>query len=140
MGRATKILIAVILCTAVAGLLGLVFSVGLTDPIPDYNGIHAHRALALDSRLRLGMSRAEVEKTFRDNVQRFREDSVESYGWHCDGCGNYWSNEIDLDVFDVRPHFWDAAGIVWTVRTRFNHQNRLIQHRVQPESCCSRAL
>lgn len=139
--RNVKVIAVVAVVCAVVGIATFVaVSLGWTEPVPDIKSTYAQRAADVDAVLRLGMTRAEVKRIFDRDARNFKADTVSSFGWHCSGCGDYWSQELDLNIFDERPRFSDTHGIGWIVRTRFDPANKLVQHSVRPDGCCYRTL
>jgi hypothetical protein len=140
MHKTRAIIIGAVGLLTITGAILYTTQFGLFDPVPDPNSPIAQRASKVNAELRLRMSRSSVERLFNADVGSYPGDLTETSGWHCTGCGDYWSNELDLDAFDPRPHFWDDHGISWTVRTRFDRNDELVQHEVRPIGCCYRDI
>ncbi len=111
----------------------------------DPQSARAVRANAIDRRLRLGSPKAAVLAIFKADVEANPDDQVAE----TDVTFNQWdrpcpkgtcttgngAGQFEVLMFEL-PHGLYGYGTVWSVRTRFDRQARLVQHSVHSEECC----
>lgn len=119
---------------AVAALTFLFFaSGGCCGWNPSATSTSSLRAHGIDSELRIGMSVDDVKSRFAKDVADFSSDSfARAYPNARPGIPNLPA-ELDLFVFDRRPHPWNTFDYSWTVRTGFDSQGKLMKHEVVSE-------
>lgn len=114
---------------------GFVFiqAMGMGGWEPDKSSTYAVRARAVYGQLRPGMTRRQITAIFHaDAAMHPLDDTIEhtSNGFWGHGVPT-WPDELDLYIFESRPHFWDSFDTTWTIRAAFDKQGRLSHRRLQ---------
>lgn len=126
-------IIGVVIGLLVIGLVCLAVFLYLNSWIdwhPNKNSNYAVRARAVHSRLRIGMSEAQVRKLFREDRLAFPADMVDdSSNPHWERGINSWSRQIELNLYE--PPY-----TMWYVDARFDTHGKLVQHRTGADFCC----